>query len=71
MDQKGLKMYEKGQNIEFLDLKSLLFSEIFLSGIWGYPPPPLNGKSSCLKSLSGKGGYLHPPLNGKNPRSSF
>ena len=42
--QKGLKMYEKRQKIEFLDLKNLLFSGIFLSGIGGYPPP-LNGKS--------------------------
>ena len=42
--QKGLKMHEKGQEIEFLDLKNLLFSGFFLSGIGGYPPP-LNGKS--------------------------
>ena len=34
-------MYEKGKRIEFLDLKKLLFSGIFLSGIGGYPPPPL------------------------------
>ena len=38
LDQKGLKMHEKGQKIEFLDLKSLLFSGIFFSGIGGYPP---------------------------------
>ena len=44
IDQKGLKMYEKSQKMEFLDLKYLLFSGIFLSGIGGYPPPPLNGK---------------------------
>ena len=52
IDQKGLKMYEKGQKIEFLDLIYLLFSGIFsfcpktLSGIWGYPspPPPLTEK---------------------------
>ena len=69
--QKGLKMHEKRQKIEFFDLKNLLFSGIFLSGIGGYPPPPLNGKSSCPKTLSGKGGYPHPPLNGKNPLSSF
>ena len=30
------------------DLKYLLFS-----GIGGYPPPPLNGQSSCPKTLSG------------------
>ena len=71
IDQKGLKMNEKRQKIEFLDLKRPLFSGIFLSGIGGYPPPPLYGKSSCPKSLSGNGGYPHPPLNGKNPLSSF
>ena len=38
--QKGLKMHEKRQKIEFLDLKNLLFSGIFLSGIGGFPPPP-------------------------------
>ena len=44
MVHKGLKMHEKRQKREFLDLKYLLFSGIFLSGIGGYPPPPLNGK---------------------------
>ena len=39
MVQKGLKMHEKRQKIEFLDLKNLLFNGIFLSGIGGYPPP--------------------------------
>ena len=62
-DQKGLKMYEKRQKIEFSDLRNLLFSGIFLSGIGG-TPFPLNGKSSCPKTLSGKGGYP-PPLNRK------
>ena len=71
IDQKGLKMYEKSQKMEFSDLKYLLFSGIFLSGIGGYPPPPLNGKSSCPKTLSGKGGYPHPPLNGQNPLKRF
>ena len=66
IDQKGLKMYEKSQKMEFSDLKYLLFS-----GIGVYLPPPLNGKSSCPKTLSGKGGYPHPPFNGKNPLSSF
>ena len=32
MDQKGLKMHEKKQKIEFSNLKYLLFSGIFLSG---------------------------------------
>ena len=44
MVQKGLNMHEKRQKIEFLDLKSLLFSGTFLSGIRGYPPP-LNGQN--------------------------
>ena len=57
IDQKGLQMYEKRQKMGFSDLKYLLFNGIFLSGIGGYPPPPLNGKSSCPKTLSGKGGY--------------
>ena len=46
MVQKGLKMHEKRQKMEFLDQKKLLFSRIFLSGMGGYPSPPLNGKSS-------------------------
>ena len=55
--QKGLKMHKKGQKIEFLDLKSLLFSGIFLSGIRGYPPPlngqnPLSSFSHNLKHIS-------------------
>ena len=65
MDQKGLKMREKRQKIEFSNLKYLLFSGIFLSAIGGYPPPPLNGQSSCPKTLSGKGGYNPPPLTDK------
>ena len=66
MVQKGLKMYKKRQKIEFLDLKKLLFSGIFLGGIGEYPPPPpLNGQSSCPKTLSGKGGYNPPPLTDK------
>ena len=36
--QKGLKMHKKSKK-KFLDLKNLLFSRIFLSGIGGYPPP--------------------------------
>ena len=57
------KMHEKRQKIEFLNLKYLLFSGIFLSGIGGYTPP-LNGKSLCSKKLSGKGG-TPPPLTEK------
>ena len=37
MDQKRLKMHEKRQKIEFSDLKDLLFSGIFLSGMGGGP----------------------------------
>ena len=33
MDQKGLKMHEKRQKVEFSNLKCLLFSGIFLSGM--------------------------------------
>ena len=32
---KRAKMYEQRQKMEFLDQKYLLFSGIFLSGIWG------------------------------------
>ena len=59
------KMYEKWQQKKFSNLKYLLFSGIFLSGIGRYPPPPLNGKSSCPKTLSGKGGFPPPPLTDK------
>ena len=69
IDQKGLQMYEKRQKMGFSDLKYLLFNGIFLSGIGGYPSPPLNGKSSCPKTLSKKGGY--PLLNRKNMLSNF
>ena len=56
IDQKGLKMHEKRQKIEFLDLKNLLFSGIFLSGIGGYPPPPLTDNHFAQKSLAERGG---------------
>ena len=70
IDQKGLKMYEKRQKIEFSGLKNLLFSGIFLSGIGGYPlPPPLTDNHCAQKSLAERGGT--PPLKGKNPLSSF
>ena len=63
IDQKGRQMYEKRQKKGFSDLKYLLFNGIFLSGIWGYPPPPLNGKSSCPKPLAEMGST--PPLGGR------
>ena len=56
--QKGLKMHEKTQKIEFLDLKNLLFS-----GIGGYPPP-LTDNHCTQKSLAEKG-VPPPPLTGK------
>ena len=56
--------------MEFLDLKYLFFSGIFLSGIWGYAPPPLNGKSFCPNTLSVIGGF-RPPLTEKFPYVVF
>ena len=60
MVQKGLKMHEKRQKIEFLDLKKLFFSGFFLNGIGGYPPPPLTENHSAQKSLAEWGGTPHP-----------
>ena len=59
MVQKGLKMHKKKAKNRVFGPKKKVF---FLSGIRGYPPP-LNGKSSCPKTLSGEGGYP-PPLTG-------
>ena len=67
IDQKGLKMYEKRQKMEFLDLKYLLFSGIFLSRNGGYPPPPLTENHPAQKPLAETGGTP----NKKNPLSSF
>ena len=53
--------------MEFSDLKYLLFSEIFLSGIGRYPPPPLNRKYVCNFSLVEKGGTPLPPLTENHP----
>ena len=58
MDQKGLKMHEKRQKIEFSNLKYLLFSGIFLRGIGGYPPPPLTDNHPAQKPLAERGGGL-------------
>ena len=52
---------KKGQKIEFLDLKKLLFSAIFLSGFWGYPSPtPLKDNHCAQKSLAERGGGTPP-----------
>ena len=45
LGQKGLKIYEKGQEREFLDQKCLFLCGIF-SGIMGYPPFLLTEKSA-------------------------
>ena len=39
-DQKGLKMYEKRQKIEFLDLKNQRLAEFSLVEMGGAPLPP-------------------------------
>ena len=57
-------MYEKGQIIEFWDLKSLRFSGIFLSGIGWYPPPPLRENHPAQKHLAERGN-TPPPLTEK------
>ena len=59
MAQKWLKMHKKMQKIEFLDLKNLLFSGIFLSGI------------IVLKKAQQKGGVPPLPLSGQNPLKRF
>ena len=63
MVQTGLKMHEKRQKLEFLDLKNLLFGGIFLSGIGGYAPP-LTDNHCAQKSLAEMGG-TPPPLTDK------
>ena len=63
IDQEGLKMYEKRQKMEFLDLKYLLFSGIFLSRIGGYPPPLLTENHPAQKPLAEGGGVLPCPLS--------
>ena len=40
IDQKGLKMHEKKQKIEFLDLKYLFLAEFSLAELGGTPFPP-------------------------------
>ena len=50
--QKGVKMHEKRQNMEFLDQKKLLFNRIFLSGIGGQPLPPFTENHPAQKPLN-------------------
>ena len=63
IDQKGLKIHEKRQKIEFSNLKYLLLAEFSLAELGG-TPLPLKGKSSWPKTLSGNGEYP-PPLTEK------
>ena len=51
---------KKRQKIEFYDLKN----GIFLSGIGGYPPPPLTENHPAQKPLVERGG-TPPPLTEK------
>ena len=50
----GLKCMKKAK-IKFLDLRKLLFSGIFLSGIGGYRPPPLTENHPAQKPLAEMG----------------
>ena len=54
---------KKRQEMEFLDLKYLFFSGIFLSGIGGYPPPLLMESHPAQKPFAERG--VTPPLTGK------
>ena len=55
---------KNGKKWSFWTKKNCFLAEFSLAE-WGvYPPSPLNGKSSCPKTLSGNGGHP-PPLNGK------
>ena len=54
-------MYEKRQKIEFLDIKYLLFSGIFLSRMGGTPLPPLTENHPAPKPLAER--CLYPDLH--------
>ena len=61
MVQKGLKMHKKKAKNRVFGPKKKVF---FLSGIGGYPPPPLTENQGEKKKdffLSGKGGSPPPP----------
>ena len=72
MVQKGLKMYKKGQKIEFLYLQYTSYlAEFSLAELGGTTLPPLTKKNhSAQKTLAVLGGTPR-PLGGKNPLSSF
>ena len=61
MVQKGLKMHEKRQKMEFSDLKYLLFSGILFSAIGG-SLPPLTENHPAQKPFAEMG---IPPLSAK------
>ena len=52
MDLKVLKVCEKRQEMDFLDLKYLLFRGIFLSGIGGTPLSPLTENHTAQKPIA-------------------
>ena len=56
IDQKWVKLYKKGQKVEILGLKFLLFS-----GIGVYPPPPLTENCVARNPLA-EWGVPPPPL---------
>ena len=64
IDQKALKMYVKGQKLQFWDIKYLLLAEFSLAKLGG-TPSPLNGKLGVKKKgffPLGKRGGPPPPL---------
>ena len=64
MVQKGLKMHEKRQKMEFLDLKKTCFLAEFSLAELGGIPPPLRDNHYAQKSLAERGGGT-PPLTDK------
>ena len=62
-------MGPKGLKLNFLANFSCFLADFFLTGIGGYPPPPLTENYCAQKSLAERG--VPPPLNGQNPLSSF
>ena len=59
MDQKGHTIDQKGQKIEFLDLKYLLLRRIFFAELGGPPSPP-NQKIILPKNPERNWGYPPP-----------